>query len=87
MESKNTPAPIPDRYRRVTPSLIVNDAAKALEFYGDVFGATERMRFPGPVGLSPTPRSRSATRSSWSRTSPGTAGPSSPTSRTCPRTR
>ena len=50
MESKNTPAPIPDRYRRVTPSLIVNDAAKALEFYGDVFGATERMRFPGPGG-------------------------------------
>ncbi|MFC7549617.1 VOC family protein [Plantactinospora sp. GCM10030261] len=25
-------------------------AAKALEFYGEVFGATERMRFPGPGG-------------------------------------
>jgi PhnB protein len=28
----------------------VHGAAKALEFYGAVFGATERMRFPGPGG-------------------------------------
>jgi PhnB protein len=34
----------------VTPCLIVAGAAKALEFYGEVFGATERMRFPGPGG-------------------------------------
>jgi PhnB protein len=44
------PNPIPDSYRRVTPSLIVQGAAKAMEFYADVFGATERMRFPGPDG-------------------------------------
>jgi PhnB protein len=44
------PNPIPDSYRRVTPSLTVAGAAKALEFYGAVFGATERMRFPGPGG-------------------------------------
>jgi PhnB protein len=44
------PNPIPDRYRRVTPALIVNGGAKALEFYAQVFGATERMRFPGPDG-------------------------------------
>jgi PhnB protein len=44
------PDPIPDSYRRVTPSLTVAGAAKALEFYGAVFGATERMRFPGPGG-------------------------------------
>jgi PhnB protein len=44
------PNPIPDRYRRVTPALIVNGGAKALEFYAQVFGATERMRFPGPNG-------------------------------------
>jgi PhnB protein len=44
------PKPIPDTYRRVTPSLIVRGAAKALDFYADVFGATERMRFPGPGG-------------------------------------
>jgi PhnB protein len=41
---------IPDTYRRVTPSLIVQGTAKALDFYADVFGATERMRFPGPDG-------------------------------------
>ncbi|WP_020578500.1 VOC family protein [Actinopolymorpha alba] len=44
------PQPIPDTYRRVTPALIVRGAAKALEFYAEVFGATERMRFPGPDG-------------------------------------
>jgi PhnB protein len=44
------PSPIPDSYRRVTPSLTVAGAVKALEFYGAVLGATERMRFPGPDG-------------------------------------
>jgi PhnB protein len=44
------PQPIPDSYRRVTPCLVVRDAAKALDFYAEVFGATERMRFPGPDG-------------------------------------
>jgi PhnB protein len=43
-------AAIPDSYRRVTPALVVREAAKAIEFYGEVFGATERMRFPGPGG-------------------------------------
>jgi PhnB protein len=42
--------PIPSTYRRVTPSLVVKGAEKALEFYAEVFGATERMRFPGPSG-------------------------------------
>jgi PhnB protein len=42
--------PIPDGYPRVTPSLIVRGAAKAIEFYGEVFQATERMRYPGPGG-------------------------------------
>jgi PhnB protein len=44
------PKPIPDTYRRVTPCLIVQGGAKALEFYAEVFEATERMRFPGPGG-------------------------------------
>jgi PhnB protein len=44
------PKPIPDSYRRVTPCLVVRGAGKALEFYAAVFGATERMRFPGPGG-------------------------------------
>jgi PhnB protein len=50
MPSPTSPQPIPDRYRRVTPCLVVEGAAKALDFYRDVFGATERMRFAGPDG-------------------------------------
>jgi PhnB protein len=45
------PNPVPDRYRRVTPALVVEGAAAALDFYADVFGATERSRVPGPGGL------------------------------------
>jgi PhnB protein len=48
--STNKPNPMPDSYRRVTPALIVQGAAKALEFYAAVFQASERMRFPGPDG-------------------------------------
>lgn len=50
MSAAAKPNPIPDSYRRVTPCLIVRGAAAALEFYAEVFGATERMRFPGPDG-------------------------------------
>ena len=50
MTNPQRPSPIPDSYRRVTPCLTVADAAKALEFYAAVFGATERMRTPGPGG-------------------------------------
>jgi PhnB protein len=50
MASTAKPKPIPDSYRRVTPTLVVDGAAKAIEFYAEVFGATERMRFPGPGG-------------------------------------
>lgn len=45
-----TVKPIPDNYRRVTPSLVVKGADKALGFYAEVFGATERMHFSGPNG-------------------------------------
>jgi PhnB protein len=48
--SDSKPDPIPDGYRRITPCLVVQGAAKALDFYAEVFGATERMRFPGPDG-------------------------------------
>jgi PhnB protein len=44
------PKPIPDRYRRVTPALVVEGAGKALEFCAAGFGATERLRFSGPDG-------------------------------------
>jgi PhnB protein len=50
MATADLPNPIPGTYRRVTPCLVVQGAAKALDFYADVFGATERMRFPGPGG-------------------------------------
>ena len=50
MTATARPNPIPDSYRRVTPCLAVQGAAKALEFYAAVFGAAERMRFPGPGG-------------------------------------
>jgi PhnB protein len=50
MASTAKPNPIPDSYRRVTPCLIVQGGAKALEFYAEVFGATERMRIPNPDG-------------------------------------
>jgi PhnB protein len=45
-----TVKPIPDGYHSVTPYLIVNDAAGAIEFYKTAFGATELMRLPGPGG-------------------------------------
>ena len=41
---------IPGNYRRVTPVLVVDGAVRAMEFYAEVFGATERMRIPGPGG-------------------------------------
>lgn len=50
MSATSSPKPIPDTYRRITPCLVVEGAAKALEFYAEVFGATERTRFPGPGG-------------------------------------
>jgi PhnB protein len=45
--------PIPDGYHAVTPYLIIQGAAKAIEFYKQALGATElfRMEAPGPGGL------------------------------------
>ena len=40
----------PDGFHTVTPSLIVHDAAKAIDYYKKVFDATETMRMPGPEG-------------------------------------
>lgn len=41
--------PIPDGYDTVTPYLIVDGAAKAIEFYKTVLGAAERLRL-GELG-------------------------------------
>lgn len=42
--------PIPTGYHSVTPYLIVNDAARAIDFYQRAFGATELFRLPTPNG-------------------------------------
>src|SRR5581483_2315958 len=42
--------PIPDGYHAVTPYLIVDDAARAIEFYTRALGAEELMRMSGPGG-------------------------------------
>jgi PhnB protein len=42
--------PIPDGYPRLTPYLIVDGAADAIEFYSSVLGAKERMRMDAPEG-------------------------------------
>lgn len=39
---------IPDGYDALIPSLVVRDAAKAIDFYKEVFGATELMRMNYP---------------------------------------
>jgi PhnB protein len=42
--------PIPAGYHSVTPYLIVDDAASAIAFYREAFGATEIMRMAAPGG-------------------------------------
>lgn len=42
--------PIPDGYHTATPYLIVKNAAQAIEFYKQAFGATELFRMDGPGG-------------------------------------
>jgi PhnB protein len=41
---------IPEGYHSVTPYLYMGDAARAIEFYKEVFGATELFRFDAPGG-------------------------------------
>lgn len=45
-----TVKPIPDGYATVTPYLTVHDAAGAIAFYEQAFGATELMRLADPSG-------------------------------------
>ena len=45
-----TVKPIPDGYHSVTPYLYVKGAVAAIDFYKEVFGATELMRALGPNG-------------------------------------
>jgi PhnB protein len=43
-------SPIPPGYHSVTPYLCIKGAAKAIEFYAKVFGATEYLRMMQPDG-------------------------------------
>jgi len=42
--------PIPEGMHTVTPHLVCDGAAAAIEFYKKAFGATEMSRMPGPDG-------------------------------------
>jgi PhnB protein len=42
--------PIPDGYHSVTPYLIIDGAAAAIDFYKQAFGAVELFRMDGPDG-------------------------------------
>ncbi len=45
-----TVKPVPEGFHTATPTLIVRNAAEAIEFYKSVFDAEERMRMPSPDG-------------------------------------
>jgi PhnB protein len=42
--------PVPEGYRTITPYLTVDDAAEAIEYYKNAFGAKERGRMDAPGG-------------------------------------
>jgi PhnB protein len=46
----STVKPIPDGYHTVTPYLIIDGAAQAIDFYKKAFGATELFRMGQPNG-------------------------------------
>lgn len=41
---------IPEGYHSITPSIVCKGAARAIEFYKEVFHAKEKFRMPGPGG-------------------------------------
>ena len=49
--------PIPEGYHTATPYLIIQGAAKAIEFYKQAFEATELMRLDSPGGKIGVPAS------------------------------
>lgn len=50
MTRKTDVQPIPEGYHSLTPYLTVHDAAAALDFYREAFGAEETFRMDGPQG-------------------------------------
>lgn len=45
-----SPQPVPAGMHTVTPHLVCDNAAAAIDFYVRAFGATELMRLPGSEG-------------------------------------
>ena len=43
-------SPVPEGYHTLTTYLAVEDAARAIDFYKEAFGAEETIRMPGPDG-------------------------------------
>ena len=41
--------PVPERFRTVTPHLVIDGAANAIQYYKNAFGAEEIMCSPGPA--------------------------------------
>lgn len=50
MTTQDAVSPIPPGYTALTPYLVVDGAARALDFYASVFGATVVSRNDGPDG-------------------------------------
>lgn len=46
----STTKPVPDGYPTATPYLTIKNAARAIDFYKQAFGATETMRMSDPSG-------------------------------------
>lgn len=46
----STVKPIPEKYHRVTPYIVVKNAAEAIQYYKNIFGAVENMRIERPDG-------------------------------------
>src|SRR2546427_4121750 len=42
--------PVPEGFHSITPNLVFQNAAAAIDYYKKVFGATETVRMPGPDG-------------------------------------
>jgi PhnB protein len=49
---KRSTKPIPEGFHTITPSLVVRNAAAAIDFYKRALGAEERVRMNGPDGQS-----------------------------------
>jgi len=47
---KKSVPPVPPGYAGVTPHIVLDQCARAIEFYQTAFGAKESLRMPGPDG-------------------------------------